>query len=242
MTRRGPPEEGDDGVLYEGEYLLTADEQRALRPFIQRASASDLTFADLQLLIAVPAPSSRKILQLKPTMLGVFMGVPSMLGMFNGSALCNPVPRDARRARKAQRVSGDRAPVECQGLGLKDQRPSIQGLGQSLGCCLDRKGGVPSCSRGCTQMQAAEDMPEEQGGGFCGVGIGVNGSVHMRHHAPSLLLISLICSMPALGFFASVFGGSTPAAAEPKATVEAEPKAAPKSEPKAQAPTVHAVE
>ncbi|CAE7260101.1 mhkB [Symbiodinium natans] len=36
MTRRGPPEEGDDGVLYEGEYLLTADEQRALRPFIQR--------------------------------------------------------------------------------------------------------------------------------------------------------------------------------------------------------------
>ena len=37
MTRRGPPEEGDDGVLYEGDFLLTADEQRALAPFIQRA-------------------------------------------------------------------------------------------------------------------------------------------------------------------------------------------------------------
>jgi len=40
MTRRGPPEEGDDGVLYEGDFLLTADEQRALAPFIQRMQDS----------------------------------------------------------------------------------------------------------------------------------------------------------------------------------------------------------
>lgn len=36
MNRRGPPEEGDDGELYEGGYILTTDEQRSLRPFIQR--------------------------------------------------------------------------------------------------------------------------------------------------------------------------------------------------------------
>jgi len=36
MTRRGPDEEGDDGNLYEGSYLLSTDEQRLLKPFIQR--------------------------------------------------------------------------------------------------------------------------------------------------------------------------------------------------------------
>lgn len=37
MTRRGEPVTDEQGELWEGDYVLTADEQRTLRPFIQRA-------------------------------------------------------------------------------------------------------------------------------------------------------------------------------------------------------------